>query len=63
MSNNKLTGGVDGVSSKVKGERVEAMPGREGRVGFPRADGIECEFNGGEEIRPAGGGERDVTGG
>ena len=51
------------MSSKVKGERVEAMPGREGRVGFPRADGIECEFNLGEEIRPAGGGERDVTGG
>ena len=63
MSNNKLTGRVDGVSSKVKGERVEAMPGREGRVGFPRADGIEGEFNLGEEIRPAGGGERDVTGG
>ena len=63
MSNNKLTGGVDWVRSEIKGERVEAMPGREGRVGFPRADSVEGEFNLGEEIRPAGGGERDVTGG
>ena len=63
MGNNKLTGGVDWVSSKIKGERVEAMPGRDGRVGFPRADGVESEFDLGEEIRPAGGGERDVAGG
>ena len=63
MGNNKLTGGVDGVSSKIKRERVETMPGRDGRVGFPRVDGVESEFDLGEEIRPAGGGERDVTGG
>ncbi len=38
MGNNKLTGGVDGVSGKVKGDRVKAVPGREGRVGLIRAD-------------------------
>ena len=58
-----MTGGVDEMSSKIKRERVETMPGRDGRVGFPRADGVKSEFDLGEEIRPAGGGERDVTGG
>ena len=32
--------GVDGVSGKVKGDRVEAVPGGEGRVGFVREDVI-----------------------
>jgi hypothetical protein len=39
------------------------MPGREGRVGFPRADVIEGEFDVREEIRPAIGWEGDMTGG
>ena len=62
MNNHKLTGGVDGVGGKIKGERVEAVPGGEGRVGLVRADVIESEFNMRKEIRPAVGGERHVTG-
>ncbi len=62
MNNYKLTGGVDRVGGKVKGERVEAVPGGEGRVGLVRADVIESKFNMRKEIRPAVGGERYVTG-
>ncbi len=40
MDNHKLTGGVDGVGGKVKGDRMKAVPGREGRVGFIGADVI-----------------------
>ena len=62
MGNHKLTGGVDGVGGKVKGDRMEAVPGGERRVGFIRADVIEGKFNVRKEIRPAVGGERHVTG-
>ncbi len=41
MSNNKLTGGVDGVRGKVEGSVVEAVPSRQSRVGFIGADGIK----------------------
>ena len=63
MGDHELPGWVNGVGGETEGDTVKAMPGREGRVGFPRADGIEGEFNLGEKIRPAGGGERDVTSG
>ncbi len=49
--------------SEVKGNRVETVPGREGRVEFPRADVIEGEFDVREEIRPAVGWEGNLTGG
>ena len=62
MGNYKLTGGVDGVGGKVKGERMEAVPGGEGTVGFVREHMIEGKLNVGKEIRPAVGGERHVTG-
>ena len=62
MNNHKLTGGVDGVGGKVEGERVEAVPGGEGRVGLVRADVIEGKFSKRQEIRPAVRGERHVTG-
>ena len=62
MGNYKLTGGVDGVGGKIEGDRVEAVPGGDGRVGFVGEEGIESEFDVREEIRPAVGRERDVTG-
>ncbi len=62
MNNHKLTGGVDGVGGKIKGERVEAVPGGEGRVGLVRADVIESKFDMRQEIGPAVGGERHMTG-
>jgi hypothetical protein len=40
VGNNKLTGGVDGVSGKIKGDRMEAVPGRERGIGFIGADVI-----------------------
>jgi hypothetical protein len=61
MGNHKLTRGVDGVGGKVKGDRMEAVPGGEGRVGFEGEHVIEGKFNVGKEIRPAVGGERHVT--
>ena len=48
MDNNKLTGGVDGVRGEVEGSGVEAMPGRQGRVGFPGMDGVKGKLNVGE---------------
>ena len=53
MGNHKLTGGVDGVGGKVKGDRMEAVPGGEGRVGFEGEHVIEGKFNVRKEIRPA----------
>ena len=50
------------MGGKVKGERVEAVPGGEGRVGLVRADVIESKFSKRKEIRPAVRGERHVTG-
>jgi hypothetical protein len=48
MSNNKLTGGVDGVRGEVEGIGMEVMPGRQRRVGFPGTDGHEGKLNVGE---------------
>ncbi len=63
MSNNKLTGGVDGVRGKVEGSVVKAMPSRQRRVGFEGADVVKGEFYVGMEVRSAVRGERDMTGG
>ena len=63
MDNNKLTGGVDGVRGEVEGSGVEAMPGRQGRVGYPGTDSVEGEFDVGEQVRPAIRREGDMTGG
>ena len=63
MSDNKLTGGVDGVRGKVKGSVVKAMPSRQRRVGFEGADVVKGEFYVGKEVGPAVRGERAMTGG
>ena len=63
MSNNKLTGGVDGVRGEVERKVMEAMPGRQRRVGFEGADVVKGEFDVGKEVRPAVRGERDMAGG
>ena len=63
MSNNKLTGGVDGMRGKVEGRVVKAMPSRQRRVRFEGADVVKGEFYVGKEVRPAVRGERDMTGG
>ena len=62
MSNNKLTGGLDGVRVKVERSAVKAMPSRQRRVGFEGADVVKGEFDVGKEIRPAVRGKRHVTG-
>ncbi len=59
----KLTGGVDGVRGKVEGSVVQAMPSRQGRVGFEGADVVKGEFDVRKEVRPAVRGERDMTSG
>ena len=41
MGNNELPGGMDRVGSEVKGSRVEAVPGREGRIKDPRPEMVE----------------------
>ena len=38
---NELPGGMDRVGSEVKGNRVEAVPGREGRIKGPRPEMVE----------------------
>ncbi len=43
-SETKLTGGMEGVGSKVVGKMVEARPSREGGVGAPRAHDIKGQF-------------------
>ena len=63
MGNNKLTGGVDGVRGEVERKVMEAMPGRQRRVGFEGADVVKGEFYVGKEVRPAVRGERDMAGG
>jgi hypothetical protein len=45
MYNNKLTGGVDGVRGEVEGSGVEAMPGRQGGVGFPGTDMVKGKLD------------------
>ncbi len=63
MSNNKLTGGVDGVRGEVEGRVVKAMPRRQRRVGFEGADVVKGEFYVGKEVKPVVRGERDMTSG
>ncbi len=63
MSNNKLTGGMDGMRGKIEGSVVKAMPSGQRRVGFEVADVVKGEFYVGKEVRPAVRGERDMTGG
>jgi hypothetical protein len=43
---------VKGVSGEVKGEMVEARPGRNGGIGAPRAHDIEGEFGVWEKAVP-----------
>ena len=42
---------------------MEAMPSRQRRVGFPGTNGVEGEFDVGEQVRPAVRREGDMTGG
>ena len=51
------------MGGKIEGDRVEAVPGGEGRVGFVGEDGVKGEFNVGKEVRPAVRREGDMTGG
>ncbi len=62
MSNNKLTGGVNGVRDEVEGGSVKAMPRRQRRIGFEGADVVKGEFDVGKEVGPAVRGKRDMTG-
>ncbi len=41
----KLAGGMNGVSGKVVRKTVQTRPGREGRIGAPRAHNIKGEFS------------------
>ncbi len=41
----KLAGGMKGVGGEVVGKRVQTRPGREGRVGAPRAHNIKGKFS------------------
>ncbi len=45
MSNNKLPGGVDGVGGKIKGDRMQTVPGREFGVGLPGTEMVEGELD------------------
>ena len=38
MGNNELSGGMERVGGEVERTRVEAVPGREGRIKGPRAE-------------------------
>ena len=38
VGNNELSGGMERVGSEVERTRVEAVPGREGRIKGPRAE-------------------------
>ena len=48
---------------KIEGSLVKAMPSRQRRVGFERADVVKGEFYVGKEVRPAVRREGDMTGG
>ena len=48
---------------KVERKVVEAVLSRQSRVGFVGEHGIECEFDVGEQVRPAIRREGDMTGG
>jgi hypothetical protein len=48
----KLAGGVDGVGGEVVGKTAETRPGREGRIGAPRAHNVEGQFSVGKEAVP-----------
>ena len=45
MGNDQLAGGVKGVSGEVNGLAVEAVIGRAGGVGEPRAKVVEGKFS------------------
>ena len=62
MGNNKLPGGVDGVGGKIKGGRVQTVPGRECGVGLPGTEMVEGELGGGKKIRLAIRGKGNVAG-
>lgn len=62
VGNNELPGGVDRVGIEVERERVEPVPGREGRIKGPRAEMVQGEFGLGEEVGPAIGREGDMAG-
>ncbi len=61
MSNNKLPGGVDGVEGKIKGGRMQTVPGRECGVGLPGTELVEGELDEREKVRPAIRGERGMA--
>ncbi len=48
------------MGDKAKGGMMQAMPGRERRVGFLGSEGVERELRLGKEVRPAVGRKRDV---
>ena len=58
----QLASRENGMSSKIEGHVVEAMVGRHGRVGVPRLEMIECEFDEGEKLAPQVEGKSDVNG-
>ena len=41
----KLAGGMKGVGGEVVGKTVQTRPGREGRVGAPRAHEVKGKFS------------------
>ncbi len=41
----KLAGGMKGVGGEVVGQAVQTRPGREGRVGAPRAHEVKGKFS------------------
>jgi hypothetical protein len=61
MSNNMLPGGVDGVGGKIKGGRMQTVPGRECGVGLPGTEMVEGELDEREKVRPAIRGERGMA--
>ena len=63
MGNDKLTGGVDGVGGEIERKVMEAVPGRQRRVGCEGADVVKGEFDVGKEVRPTVRWERDMAGG
>jgi hypothetical protein len=58
--NNKLAGGCEWGGRKAKWGTMQAIPGRERRVGFPGSKSVERELGLGKEVRPAVGRKRAV---
>ncbi len=59
----KLAGGMKGMGRKVIRKTVKARPGREGRIGAPRAHNVNGKFDVGEKAVPKVRGEVGVGGG